>query len=180
MTDEFDRAVALAGLGLIEAFARFNRVRQAQLDDHAKLAATEATMWIVALDKLKENASSDSQRDYWANRNTDADGCVIPGLQWARNDGVHRLLIHHEWSDEPGINFSVGDGRDAGFNATVGEGCDAGLNAEWFVRWGPVPDDMRPNNENEPLYHGYVHHVRGQSVPRTLQAAARWLKVDLR
>lgn len=121
MTDEFNLAVSRAGLGLIEAFARFNVSRNAQLYEHTAISATEAAMWIVALDDLHLRWLPDVA-DYRARRDCDEDGRVVRGITWARNEGVHALIFRHEWTDEPGLIFSAGEGRDAGINFSVGEG----------------------------------------------------------
>ena len=180
MTDEFNLAVSRAGLGLIEAFARFNVSRNAQLYEHTAISATEAAMWIVALDDLHLRWLPDVA-DYRARRDCDEDGRVVRGITWARNEGVHALIFRHEWTDEPGLIFSAGEGRDAGINFSVGEGRDAGMNAEWFVRWASVPDKLRPTKK-EPIanFEGYRSYLQGRWVHLTLQAAAQWFGVGLR
>lgn len=161
--DDLDRARALrrGGVGLHEAFDRFQRARVAQLVDHAANAAVEAAMWVTALDDLCERTSGDKDA-YRVHRDADLDGQVILGLKWVRNVGVHVVFTPHAWSEDQGFNFPLN------FPA----------NAEWQIWWGPVPVDLRPTKHDD-LFDGYVRCLLQRSVSESLQAAARWLDVML-
>ena len=162
MTDEIDRALRRGEAGLREAFARYTIARRARLDDHASNAAVEAAMWVTALDDLREQTSGDVGR-YRARRDADDNGCVVLGLRWVRNHGVHALVNHQQWSEDQGFNFPLN------FPA----------NAEWHIRWGPIPSQVQRRKDDARSFDGYVQQLQGHWVDDTLQAAARWLGVML-
>ena len=159
MTDEFDRAARRGGLGLREAFDRYNRALAAQLIDHVATAVLEAVMWTVAIDELHEKSFGDID-GYRARRDADNDGRVVLGLKFVRNQGLHELAVHQEWTDEPGVKSTLK------FPATT----------EFFIRWSPIPHELQPNKPDA-LYEGYISYLQGAPVRESIQAAARWLDV---
>lgn len=174
--ENFNRAVRRASVGLTEAVDRFNRARTAQLIDHTEVAATEAAIWIVVLDQLF-GSGPQGKDEYRARRDADDDGRVVLGVIFARNEGVHSLMIRQQWTDEPGILYTEGLGRDLGLNVTEGSGRDLGINHEWFVRWGEAPDERRPTKPSgQKTFDAYRNYLQGQWVHLTLRAAARWFE----
>ena len=149
------------GIGLREAFARLDRAREAQLEQHVANAAVEAAMWITALDDLSSEASGD-RKGYRTRRDAHPDGAVILGLRWARDRGVHSVIADHHWEPREGFKFPIV--------------FPAATEQVWHVTWGPPSKSSRPDAK---LIEAYETHCSGNEVSSTLIAAARWFGMVL-
>jgi len=122
------------------------RVSMGQSDrDHIFAAATEAAMWIVALDKYLE----EHDPDYVTRRDSDPDGHIVRGLRLARNCAVHDLVAVHK---------AVHTAETSTPPALV-------------AVWKP----LEPPRKQEDNLAAYEEHVCGKSVDQTLQAAWSFL-----
>lgn len=111
-------------------------------------------MWACALDELLEREATNGSGEYWAIRNSDSDGVVLPGLRWARNAGIHRLLALHR--------YSVGLTPPLTPPLRVGE-------IRWLARVELPP--IRPSKQLEAAYD---QHLEDHDARDTIASACRW------
>jgi hypothetical protein len=121
-------------------------------------ASVEAAMWIVALDAHLKLADT----SYEARRDADPGGCVVRGLCWARNAGIHHLVNVQETESD---SFSP-----------MTSLLPVPLLATWKHRNELVtPIPRQPTNEA-----AYDKYVAGKRVVETLHSAQDflWMRAD--
>jgi hypothetical protein len=153
---EIDGPVRLGLRGLRDAVARFGAATNglAERDEDGVMAAVaEAAMWACALDQRWWKRVG-----YEGRREGDPDGRLLPGLRWARNQGVHQLVALHRVSDRAGMGFPLSFPMSFGWQVT------------WLSR-DQVPEEDRID---ERLRAAYDEHLAGRPVRGTLEYAVAW------
>jgi hypothetical protein len=89
-TDDLS-AVRRVQAAIRHSIARTNDAQSRGDNDFIFIGYVETIMWACALDDLL--AAMDPE--YVARRNGEEAGRILRGFRWARNQGIHRLLVLH-------------------------------------------------------------------------------------
>jgi hypothetical protein len=87
-----EASVRLATKGFHGAFSRLDAALTVMSNEEFFLAATECTLWLVAIDDWNQACGG----SYVQARDQHVGGKTLRGLRWARNQGVHNLVAVHE------------------------------------------------------------------------------------
>lgn len=140
--------------GLRQALARMNAVWEQQDGDAIFIASTEVAMWICALDEFL----MDRDTLYVTRRDADPGGCIVRGLRWARNAGIHHLVDVHDIKGDLTFPMEVPASIPA-------------IQARWKRR-NNVNAALRQQQKNE---RAYDDHLADKPVQETLDSAFDFL-----
>jgi len=132
----------------------------------------EALAWAYALEEWHRQRLGGST--YFACRNASADGQVTAGVMYARGLTTHRLAIVGSLVTFPSRSFRMGGGGRRGGGVTIISG--GGSVWQWR-RFNELPSPSKPEQHNRDV--SYQHHVQNQPLLVPLQAAERFLSMEI-
>jgi len=146
------------------ALARVATAAAAFAEDEMFASVGETLTWLIALEDLV--ASVYGPR-YWAKRNADADGAVLPGIRYARNAVVHGVAVTAAVDSHSGAMLGV-----AALGAfALGEGPSDLWRDRTSIGFTPTPSRHLAEQERS-----YDNELAGQDVLLSLEQALTFLR----